>query len=155
MAEFKGRYAGEMQDLPLTVSITDMPHVFLKSTDGHWRVNIAPSRIDSMRSIDEHMSEIKLQESVKEIIEPIQSYIKDQNLMVGRLALVVHRNCKVSDPAKLLVERFCKESCQTGPFKGTASFEIHNHKVYKPNFRNIDYRINSWARCKAGRKNGW
>ena len=54
-------------------------------------------------------------------------------------------------PGGCSIQRFCNESSQREPFNRSESFEVHNHKVYRPQRAGIDYTINSWVRCKIAR----
>jgi hypothetical protein len=97
------------------------------------------------------VSATKLRELALECAEVQERYVEAMGLRVGRLALIVYRVCPVANPAQALIDRFCNEASRQQPFNRSESFEIHNHKVYAPQGRGVDYSINSWVRCKSAK----
>ena len=113
---------------------------------------MAPSRIDSFLQAVEGKPLPDLQAIVEECVAPQLIYAKDTQASVGRTALIVQRYCQTADPAKLLIERFCNKESADGPLRRSSSFELHNHKVYLPDYEEVVYEINSWMRCKSAKQ---
>ncbi len=153
LAGFQDRFDGEMKVLPLPAEIPPEIHrVVLQSSDGRWRLSMAPARIDSVWRNTAGASEASLTTVVSQCAEVQERYIEEAGVRVGRVAVVIHRLCPVENPAETLIERFCNEASQREPFNHSKSFEIHNHKVYAPRREGTDYTVNSWVRCKTANR---
>jgi hypothetical protein len=149
LGKFSERFDGDMQVLPVPLGAPpELPHVMLKSKDGHWGLNISPVRMDSFRKD----SEGNLSDIVRECAQVQTEYIRSAKVRVGKLALVVMRLCPVINPAQELIQRFCTEASQQEPFNNSKAFEIHNHKTYTPSVNDINYQINSWVRCQTAER---
>jgi hypothetical protein len=147
-----GRFDGDMQVLPLPAEVpAEIPRVLLQSADSCWRLSMAPARIDSFWNRRAGRETLTLRDAVHECAILPLGYIGETGAHVARLALVLQRWCPDAIPSQTLIRHFCKEWTQEQPFRRSESFEIHNHKVYSPGTGGIDYRINSWVRCKSGR----
>jgi len=152
LASFRDRFDGEMQVLPLPSEVPpEIPRVILQSGDGQWRLSMAPARIDSGWQAKPPAVALSLESAAGECTEVLERYVRESHVRVGRVGLVVHRTYSVDNPAQTLIQRFCNESSQREPFNRSESFEVHNHKVYLPRRKDIDYKINSWVRCKSDR----
>jgi hypothetical protein len=150
LQKYAERFAGEMQALKLPSDIpVDLPHVVLQSSDGSWRMQMGPARIDAFWANPTAATSIAFDEAVLTCAEMLQHYAHESHAKVGRTALVLRRICPVAEPAQTLIKRFCNRASQEAPFNRSSTFEIHNHKVYAPGRDGIDYRVNSWVRCKT------
>lgn len=150
---FQNRFDGEMQALPLLPDVPpEIPRVALASSDGRWRLSMAPARIDSFWNNSSGESSAKLGDVVRECVQIHEAYAEATKVRVHRLALVINRVLAVEDSPQVLVKQFCNEASQREPFNRSESFEIHNHKVYSPKHERVDYQINSWVRCRTGER---
>jgi hypothetical protein len=151
LEKFSQRYDGQMQVLPLPLNAPlEIPHVSLQSSDGKWRLNMGPSRLDSFwTNLPFTITPLSLESVAQECAEVQDHYLGKRQAQVGRLALIVSRICPVERPAETLIQHFCNERSQQQPFRHSATFEVHNHKVYTPEKEGIDYQVNSWVRCKT------
>lgn len=151
LAHFQDRFTGEMQVLPLPAEFPhEIPRVQLQSSDNRWQLSMGPARTDAVWRNLPPVSTETLREVTATCADMPQRYVDALSVPVARLALVVQRFCPDREPAKQLIERFCNESSRREPFDRSATFEIHNHKVYAPQHSGVDYSINSWVRCKSG-----
>jgi len=153
LAKFQGRFDGDMQVVPLPSEVPpELPHVQLQSSDGRWRLSMAPARIDSYWRNAGSDSQPSLGGVVVECAEVLERYVQESHVRVARVAMVIIRTTAVDDPAQALIKRFCNDASQRTPFNRSAAFEIHNHKEYRPRRDDIVYAINSWVRCKAAKR---
>jgi hypothetical protein len=151
LAHFQDRFTGEMQVLPLPAEFPhEIPRVQLQSSDNRWQLSMGPVRTDAVWRNRPPASAESLAEIATMCAQMPQRYVEALGIPVARLAIIIQRFCPVPDPAETLIERFCDESSRREPFNRSATFEIHNHKVYAPKHGNVDYSINSWVRCKSG-----
>jgi hypothetical protein len=149
MRQFAERFNGEMQALPIPLDFPpEVPRVVLQSSDGAWRVNAGPARIDCVWTRSA-AAPLMLHEAVPQCVEVLKDYVSERKVRVGRLSLIAQRVCPNENPAEALIQRFCNQESQSEPFNRSANFEIHNHKEYTPG-RSVDYPINSWVRCQCG-----
>lgn len=136
-------FDGEMQVLPIPDEMpAEIPRVFIQSADGKRRFSAGTTRADFVFNEPGDITEV-----AKWFAESIALYVSDMGANAKRLAFIVNRFCQREDPAATLISAFCNEQAQVGPFARSATFEIHNHKEYKP--QGLDYIINSWVRCKC------
>jgi len=150
LQKYAERFAGEMQALKLPADLPgEVPHVILQSGDGTWRMQMAPARVDAIWTHPAPATAVRLEEVTGSCAEMLEHYVRESLAKVGRAALVVRRVCAAPNPAQALIERFCKPATQQEPFNRSSNFEIHNHKVYSPQREGVNYRINSWVRCKS------
>ena len=151
LREFGEQFSGDMQVLPIPPGVSpEIPRVVLKSGDGSQEVNAAPARFNYVWNRIASDTSPTLGQVVNQCVEVLKCYVGETRVRVGRLGLVLHRTCPNASPAQTLIERFCTEESQREPFNRSATFEIHNHKEYKPDHEGVDYRINSWVRCQCG-----
>jgi hypothetical protein len=146
-----GRYDGSVMSLPIPPDIrvpVELVRASIESKDGRWRIELGPARINSFwheTSADGHVPE----DVVAQCTRFLESYSRDPEVKVTRLALVITHACEKPNPSQLLIDAFCSEQARVGPLRNSASFELHNHKVYslggKPSFN-----VNSWVRCRTG-----
>ena len=108
-----------------------------------------PRRIDSVWQAKPPAAALGLESAAGKCTGVLERYVCESRVCVGHVGLVVYRTCSVDNPAQALIQRFCNQSSQREPFNRSESFEVHNHKVYVPQRKDIDYRINSWVRCKS------
>jgi hypothetical protein len=152
LSKFKDRFNGEMHILPVPSMPPNspfgslMPHMILKSNDGLWQLNISPARTDTIWTTQDKGN---FAEIVQECSEIQEEYVRETGSPVARTALVAARVCATDNPSQELIQRFCNEPSQNGPFVHSKAFEIHNFKVYTPTREGVNYRINSWVRCKT------
>src|ERR1019366_3895052 len=150
LQKYAQRFDGEMQALTLPVGIpSEIPHVVLQSIDGNWRFQMGPARVDAIWRNQAGANSTSFDEILAQCAEMLEHYLHEVRASASRLALVVRRICPVPNPAHTLIERFCKDGNLQEPFDRSANFEIHNHKVYSPQKEGVDYKINSWVRCKT------
>ncbi|MBW4432243.1 MAG: hypothetical protein KME28_11045 [Pelatocladus maniniholoensis HA4357-MV3] len=146
LGKYSHLYNGNVQALPLPEEIPqEVPRVILQSKDGTHRLDLSPLRVTSywMRSAE---TLVEPEDILSTSIEVLEHYVEGMEAQVGRLALVLTWIYKAENPAKLIVERFCKPELQTTIFNESENFEIHNHKHV--NLKN--FSVNSWMRCKTG-----
>lgn len=155
LQKYGERFAGEMQALKLPPELpAEVPHVILKSPDEAWRMQLSPARVDAVWTNRDLTPAIKLDEVTQDCAGMLEHYMREARCKVGRAAFIVHRICFDDNPAKALTERFCSPETLKEPFNRSSNFEIHNHKVYTPIANGIDYKINSWVRCKTAELEG-
>jgi hypothetical protein len=136
-------FDGEMQVLPIPDGMpAQIPRVFLQSADGKRRFSAGPTRADFVFDDPGDIAE-----AARWFAELTSLYVRDMEVNAKRLAFIANRFCQNENPASALISAFCNERSQAGPFARSATFEIHNHKEYKP--QSLDYIINSWVRCKC------
>jgi hypothetical protein len=134
-------FDGEMQVLPIPDGMpAEIPRVFIQSADGKRRFSAGPTRADFVFNDPSDMAE-----AVRWFAELTSLYVSDMEANAKRLAFIANRLCQNENPASALISAFCNERSQAGPFARSATFEIHNHKEYKP--PGLDYTVNSWLRC--------
>jgi len=149
LAKFRDRFDGDAQVLPFPVEIPpEVPRIVLQSNDGNWRTTVGPARVDCIWNNKSATPPRSLANVVRECAEVLEHYVQECAARVGRVGLVVLRACPVAHPAEELIKRFCSPQAQKEPFNRSTTFEIHNHKVYTPH-QGIDYKVNSWVRCKS------
>lgn len=146
---YGARYNGPVTALPLPDDAPpQLPRVSLQSADAVWKLNVAPQRIDSYWAPPR--IEARPDDSIAVVTqcsEVLEQYVRSNSVRVGRLALVLQRAYVIPNPAHALIERFCNEESKRAPFNNSESFEIHNHKRYRPS--GIVQQINSWVRCRT------
>jgi hypothetical protein len=148
LPRFRERFDGEMQALPIPAEMPDVPRVVLLSSDGRWRLQMGPARIDCFWNRKPPVASESLAVIVDECIPVLDQYVRELSVGVARCALVLGRAIHVENPPETLIRRFCNEASRREPFNRSGTFEIHNHKVYMPE-QGINYEINSWVRCKS------
>jgi hypothetical protein len=148
LSSYAARYNGDVQVLPLPEDIpSEVPRIILQSDPPRWELRASPARIDSMwglLALDEEPGDV-----VADCAEVLERYVREANVRIGRLALVLSRFTMVDDPATQLIEHFCNDRAIAGPLRRSETFELHNHKRYKP--ETMNEQVNSWVRCKSGR----
>lgn len=152
LRRFGDRFNGEMQVLPVPPDVpAEIPRITLQSDDDRWRLNVGPARLDLIwRQLSDEV-EVEIAEVVRQCVEIGKHYATEVHARVGRLGFVLQHTCEVENPAQALIQRFCNTQVQEEPFNRSATFEIHNHKEYVPARNDIDYRINSWVRCRSAK----
>lgn len=152
LSKYANRYNGDITALPLSPNLPpEMPMATLASSDSAWKISAAPTRVDSIWYRNLRAAEqIDQQSIISDCVQVLEHYIQTSDIQVGRLALVITRIYPTSNPAQLLIDRFCNEESKKGPFKGSETFEIHNHKRYTLALPALNTVINSWVRCKTG-----
>jgi hypothetical protein len=146
------RFNGEVQSIPIPGNAPpQIPRVALGSKNGEWHLDSPLCRISSRWSSQSDDSQPKLGEIVEACLEPILDYLeRDNDVCIGRLALIIGRAVSAENPPVELVERFCNEDAKTGPLRNSRDFQLHNHKQYESG--RIGTMINSWVRCKSGHR---
>jgi hypothetical protein len=152
MANFRERFDGEMQVLPIPSDVpAEIPRIIMQSSDGQWRLSMGPARFDSVWQNNTPSGTSSLSYLVQKCFEVQERYVRENNIRVSRTALIIHRTSPCLNPAQDLIHRFCNEKSQREPFNRSESFEIHNHKVYLLRADETGFEINSWVRCKAAK----
>lgn len=150
MRQFGDRFSGDMQVLPVPQDVPpEFPAVVLKSGDGSQEVKAGRGRFNCVWKATGPEASVTLREALDRCVPVLQHYVRETNVGVGRLGLVVQRVCPNDNPALTLIRRFCNEESQKEPFDRSSTFEIHNHKEYAPVYEGADFRINSWVRCQC------
>ncbi|MGA7952468.1 MAG: hypothetical protein WCA07_03000 [Gloeobacterales cyanobacterium] len=151
LGKYAQQYDGAPQALALPEGIPpEIPRIVLQSQDGTFKLEIAPQRINSFW-IRTQENQGEPENMIDSCIEVLKHYVRETDMNVGRLALIVTRALKTEYPAKSLIEKFCKQELQTSIFGRSENFEIHNHKRYGFKGTSIENLfINSWLRCKTG-----
>jgi hypothetical protein len=149
LPRFRERFDGEMQALPLPADVpAEIPRVTLQGSDGRWRLQMGPARVDCIWNRKSSESSTDLATIVRDCVEVLYQYVQEMSTSVGRIALVIYRVFPTDNPAQTLIKQFCNAASQREPFNRSEAFEIHNHKVYTPK-QGISDAINSWVRCKS------
>lgn len=147
LGTFPERLGGQLLSMPLSNDVTpEIPRVVLQSPDGGWRVQFSPVRIDAVRTLLTTEETMDLGLAIDACRDMVSHYAQETGTAVNRLALVITRRCPTENPAEWLVNRFCNEASQREPLNHSATFELHNHKVYTPLGLTA---LNSWVRCKS------
>jgi hypothetical protein len=148
LAKYADRYDGNIQTLPVLSNVDpNIPRIILEDTKGVWKLQAGPSRVDSFWSREiGNTTEDRV--ALTHCYDVLLDYVIGTTIRVGRMALVVTKFMEQENPAQVLVNQFCNDESKDGRFRNSKDFEIHNHKVYQP--IGIDYKVNSWVRCKTG-----
>ena len=134
--------------MPLPSEVpSEIPRIILQSSDGHYKLELAPSRANMFWLRQADTDEIKAEDFLGLATNLLCEYTAIVNGKVGRIAMVLNRYVKHENPGVFLAQHFCKDKWQTAPFSRPESFEIHAHKRY---VLNNQFNINSWVRCKTG-----
>ncbi len=149
LSSYSERYNGDVQALPLSGDIPlEFPRIVLQSAPSGWELRASPSRIDSLWSRlnlgDEEPNDV-----IGQCAEVLENYVRNTNLRIGRVALVLSRFTQVDNATHELATHFCNEQTLAGPLKRSDNFELHNFKAYQP--ETLDLKLNSWVRCKSGK----
>lgn len=166
---FAARYDGEVESappMPRNVQVRPGelreiriggPAVKLASADGQWRYQSTPARTDSFWfAKTEQDNRASLAEITGACIEPLLTYPAgaDEEVQIGRIALVVRRWLPLERPATALASQFClphlvEESSDSAPLRHSHSFRLDNLKKYDSPLNGR--RVNSWIRflCDA------
>jgi hypothetical protein len=148
LKHFAHLFDGEMQVLPVSDDIpASIPRVILASANNQRKFTASTNRVDFIESA---AADMKV--SVVELTNLVATYVKEMEVVPERLGFVANRSCSESDPAHALISAFCNDSSQRpeGPFSRSSTFEIHNHKEYRPPL--LDYEVNSWVRCSCRKR---
>lgn len=146
LGRYPDRFNGPVQALPLPDDApAEIPRVILQSTNGMYKLQAGPARIDSFWMATQGANP----DQAFSCTEVLEHYVRtaEPPLRVGRVALVLTRTTDDANPAQSLIERFCNEESRIQPFNNSEHFEIHNQKRYQ--LQNIELQINCWVRCKA------
>ena len=147
LGTYPERLSGQLLSMPLSNDDPpEIPRVVLQSPEGGWRVQFSPVRMDAVRSLLTTEEAVDLEQAVHACRDMVTHYAQETGAAVNRLALVVTRRCPTEKPAEWLISRFCNEASQREPLSHSATFELHNHKVYAPLGQTA---LNSWVRCKS------
>jgi len=155
LAKYAKRFDGNVQALPLPEDAPpDFPRVQLASSNGVWGFAASLSRITSSWNLQEEQGgeTAGLAHVVTCCREPIDHHMRENDVRVGRLGLVITRVCRVETPAQTLIDRFCRHDVKEpnspdAPLRNSSNFEIHNHKQYESP---TGLTVNSWVRCRTG-----
>lgn len=147
LGAYPERLNGQLLSMPLSNDDPpEIPRVVLQNTEGGWRVQFSPVRMDAVRSLLTTEETVDLEQAVHACRDMVAHYAQENGAAVNRMALVVTRRCPAENPAEWLVRRFCNEASQREPLNRSSTFELHNHKVYTPPGSTP---LNSWVRCKS------
>jgi hypothetical protein len=149
LTDYSERFDGDLQSFPWPKDVPgDLPRAVLESGDGQFKFEVGPGRLSLQwnRKDEEAMQPRNV---VDEGVNILRICLERFPVEIGRLALVLSRNCPCENPSTVLINRFCTAESQQEPFNRSANFEIHNHKQYVlPSFT-PELLINSWVRCKS------
>ena len=145
-------YSDVFDGSPLSIPIPpdappEIPRIILESADKKYKLEVAHARVNLFRFRQEDDEQISINDFNSLAIPILSSYNKLVNSKVGRIAAIVNRFVKDSNPGLTLANHFCKDTWLENPLKRPESFEIHAHKRY---LLHDSFRINSWIRCKTG-----
>jgi hypothetical protein len=150
LSKYADRYNGAVQAIPFSGNAPpEIPRVILQSQDEQWKVQAALNRVDSFWVATETPE--RDDGVTRQCAEVLEHYIQmNLSVQIARLGLVISRVVETENAAQELIDRFCNEASKVQPLNRSENFEIHNHKTY--NLRQTNYAINSWVRCKTGRR---
>lgn len=153
LGKFGKRFEGNLQVLPLPAELPpEFPRIQLASKDGCWKFTAAPAQINTGWERRDQGEPVTLAGIIGDCLGPLEQHIRENDIRIGRLGMVMMRFCRAATPARLLIERFCSESVRDqkspeAPLRNSTNFEIHNHKRYAlPG----NLTVNSWVRCRTG-----
>ena len=147
LGTYSDRLSGQLLSMPLSNDEhPELPRVILQSPESDWRVQFSQVRMDVVRSLSPNEHDVEFEQAVHDCRDMVTHYARVTEAAVNRLALVVTRSCPMEKPAEWLISRFCNETSQREPLNHSATFELHNHKVYSPLGQKP---LNSWVRCKS------
>lgn len=155
LGKFAKRFDGSALAIPMRADVpADYPQIQLASRDGNWVFTASLSTVATSWNLGEEASEETgtLNRIVAVCREPLEHHVRENGARVGRLGLVITRSCPVESPARVLVERFCRDDVKDpgspdAPLRKSLNFEIHNHKRYN---LPAGFTVNSWVRCRTG-----
>jgi hypothetical protein len=148
LPSYATRYDGDVQAFALPGEIPpEIPRVILQSKPPQWQLRASPARIDSIWSLGD-LDNDEPDNVIAQCAEVLENYVRGAKALIDRVALVISRFSIVENPTNELIEHFCNDRARTGPLRGSQMFELHNHKVYRPD--SIGLQVNSWVRCKSG-----
>jgi len=147
LGTYPERFSGQLLSMPLSNDDPpEIPRVVLQSPGGGWRVQFSPVRMDAVRSLLPTEEAMDFGQAVDACRDMVSYYAQETGTAVNRLALVVTRRFPTENPAEWLISRYCNKASQREPLNNSATFELHNHKVYTPLGSTA---LNSWVRCKS------
>jgi hypothetical protein len=142
------RFDGEPTILPLPEGAPpELARIQLKSSDGAWRCNVGPARIDIHGSGQPGREQVDSREVIGIASGLLAQYVTRSGAHVNRLAAVVLRYMLSVDPGIALAQHFCKETWQRSPLNRPADFELHARKVF---LMGGAFEVNSWVRARTG-----
>lgn len=144
-----GRFDGEPVVLPKAAELPpEIPRFGVVSRDDVWKIQVSSNRADifwQLNSIDQPVVEdSEFSRVAVEALAPLIS--QNAAIRVSRLAFIVKRVWAVDEPGALLARHFCRDSLLAGPLNRPKEFQLHAHKVYRPDGF-VD--VNSWIRWKT------
>lgn len=126
----------------------EVPRVILRSTGEVWRCEIASARINIFwKKNSPDTPAPSLAQFYGDASELLSEYRSFLGARVGRMAAVVTRYARHSDPGLFLASHFCNDRWLSAPFNRPESFELHAHKRFTFSER---FMVNSWVRNKTG-----
>lgn len=124
----------------------EIPRITLCSGDGKLKLDIAESRVNIFRYLNDNEAGVDTNEFFDFSLRIIREYKNFTRSIIGRLALVTERFISNQKPASTLADYFCGRKSAKELFGQSLNFEIHSHKKY----RLKEFNINSWVRFKTG-----
>ena len=137
---------------PISLPDADMlppqiPRVIVQSSDGQYRLEAAPLRLNVYWSRTNETQHVSFEEFYGFAAKACSGYVAATSARVGRLASVLTRAARRPDPAGEISTRFCKAEYVQSVLQGSETFELHNHKKYRLRDR---FNVNCWVRWKCG-----
>ena len=151
-----GQYSDKFNGDPVVFQIPpdaprEIPRMVLRNQDESWKAQFSSTRLDIIWLRNYLKNEIlDISEFLNYSNKIFDSYRELTNTRFGRLAFIVNRVQKSSNPGRELANHFCKQMwLKTKALDRPEDFELHAFKRYKAD--EIIGEINSWIRHKTVR----
>ena len=127
---------------------SNIPRVVIASRDRQWKLQISLVRFDLFWELKTDNARMEGEGFTEAAINTIEPFLQLSNeLAVTRLAYVVRRYAPTEEPGQHLARYFCRDELLSGPLNRPSNFELHAHKVFRPQGAP---EVNSWVRWKVG-----
>ncbi len=148
ISEWRSLFDGEPAAMPDATFPPEFPRFSIPSLDRHWEVRVSKTRLDIFWRQGEEGDEIESDQFTGSILSSVRSFLNlSPELVIRRVAYVVHRVSRDENPAQTLSRYFCRDDLLEGPLDRPAKFELHAMKVYQPPDLPL---VNSWIRWQVG-----
>jgi|GEM_PF-4386117 len=149
LGKYSERYNGSVQALQIPQNTrVALPQVVLESSDGQWKLQAGPSRVDSFWFADNTINSVDKASIVAQVAEVVSMYAQlTPTLLIDRLGLLLSTVKATNNPSEELVARFTNPSLADTIFRDTKDFELHNHIM--SSLELLGRPINIWTRCKS------
>lgn len=156
IAELVGKYSDRFNGDPVVIPIPpdaprEIPRIILKNQDESWKAQFSSTRLDIIWLRNYLKNDVlDITDFLNYSDKIFSSYRELTKTRFGRLALIINRIQKSSDPGKELASHFCKQQwLQSKALNRPENFELHAFKKYKVNEEIGE--VNSWIRHKTVR----